>query len=134
MLILIIVLVCVILALMIYNMSIHKKIQTFHNMNQRITNLNILQDFMNIIGRSWDVDRKIQAINEVIIEKYEIKYSTNKNFRKCKTKYRYFSKNYTLKGLTKSKKYYIKVRAYNEIGGTYYKGKWSAVKVVKVKK
>ena len=76
MLILIIVLVCVILALMIYNMSIHKKIQTFHNMNQRITNLNILQDFMNIIGRSWDVDRKIQAINEVIIEKYEIKYST----------------------------------------------------------
>lgn len=66
--------------------------------------------------------------------KYEIKYSTSKNFRKCKTKYRYFSKNYTLKGLTKSKKYYIKVRAYNEIGGTYYKGKWSAVKVVKVKK
>ena len=73
---LIIVLVCVILALMIYNMSIHKKIQTFQNMNQRITNLNILQDFMNIIGKNTDVDKKIQDINEVIIEKYEIKYST----------------------------------------------------------
>ncbi len=76
MLILIIVLVIVIVALMIYNMSIHKKIQTFHNMNQRITNLNILQDFMNIVGRDVDVDKKIQDINNVIIEKYEIKYST----------------------------------------------------------
>lgn len=76
MLILIIVLVFVILALMIYNMSIHRKIQTFHNMNQRITNLNILQDFMNIVGKDIDVDKKIQDINNVIIEKYEIKYST----------------------------------------------------------
>ena len=76
MLVLIIILVCVIIALMIYNMSIHKKIQTFHNMNQRVTNLNILQDFMNIVGKDIDVDKKIQAINEVIIEKYEIKYST----------------------------------------------------------
>lgn len=73
---LIIILVCVIVALMIYNMSIHKKIQTFHNMNQRVTNLNILQDFMNIAGKDLEVDKKIQAINDVIIEKYEIKYST----------------------------------------------------------
>lgn len=76
MLILIIILVCVIIALMIYNMSIHKKIQTFHNMNQRVTNLNVLQDFMNIVGNDLSVDKKIQAINEVMIEKYEIKYST----------------------------------------------------------
>lgn len=76
MLVLIVLLVCVIVALMIYNMSIHKKIQTFQNMNQRVTNLNILQDFMNIVGNDLDVDKKIQAINEVIIEKYEIKYST----------------------------------------------------------
>lgn len=76
MLIVIIILVFVILALMIYNMSIHKKIQTFHNMSQRVTNLNILQDFMNIVGKDMDVDKKIQAINEVMIEKYEIKYST----------------------------------------------------------
>ena len=75
-LVLIVVLVLIILGLMIYNMNIHKKIQTFQNMNQRITNLNILQDFMNIIGNNMDVDKKIQAINEVIIEKYEIKYST----------------------------------------------------------
>lgn len=76
MLVLIIILVCVIISLMIYNMSIHKKIQTFHNMNQRVTNLNILQDFMNIVGKDIDVDKKIQNINDVIIEKYEIKYST----------------------------------------------------------
>ena len=28
-------------------MSIHKKIQTFKNINQKITSLNVLQDFMN---------------------------------------------------------------------------------------
>ena len=31
---------------------------------------------MNIVGKDEDVDKKIQDINNVIIEKYEIKYST----------------------------------------------------------
>ena len=72
----IIILVSIIIALVFYNKSIHTKIQTYHNINQRITNLNILQDFINIIGNDLSVDKKIKAINDVIIEKYEIKYST----------------------------------------------------------
>ncbi len=70
------VLVIVIVVLILYNMSIHKKIQTFNNINQRITNLNVLQDFMNTIGEYSTVDEKIKKINEILIEKYEIKYST----------------------------------------------------------
>ena len=76
MLYLVIVLVFVIALLVLYNMSIHKKIQELQNMDQKIANLTILQDFMNIAGSDLSVDDKIKSINNVIIEKYEVKYST----------------------------------------------------------
>ena len=57
-------------------MMIHKKIQTFSNINQKINSLNVLQEFMNIIGKNTSVDDKLKAINETLMEKYEIKYST----------------------------------------------------------
>ena len=72
----IVLLVVIIAALMFYNMSIHKKIQSFNNINQKITNLNILQDFMNTLGECSSTDEKLEKINNILIEKYEIKYST----------------------------------------------------------
>ena len=72
----IIILVFAVVILVVYNMSIHKKIQTFNNINQKITSLNVLQDFMNTIGEYSNVDDKIKKINDILIEKYEIKYST----------------------------------------------------------
>lgn len=72
----ILILVIIIVLLMIYNMSVHKKIESFNNLNQKVTNLNILQDFMDTIGKSYSVDEKINAINNIIIERYQIKYST----------------------------------------------------------
>lgn len=74
--ILLIVLVSIIIALMIYNVIIYKRIQNFNNINQKIASLNVLQDFMNTIGDYASVDEKIQKINEILIEKYNIKYST----------------------------------------------------------
>lgn len=73
---LVIALVFVIGVLIVYNMSIHKKIQDLQNMDQKIANLTILQDFMNIAGSDLSVDNKIKEINNIIIEKYEVKYST----------------------------------------------------------
>ncbi len=72
----ILLLVLIIALLMVYNMTIHKKIQNFNNLNQKITSLNVLQDFMNTIGEVTSVDEKIKKINEILIERYEIKYST----------------------------------------------------------
>lgn len=72
----IIVLVIIIVFLMIYNMSIHKKIDTFNNINQKITSLNVLQEFMDTVASEKTVDNKIKRINEILIEKYDIKYST----------------------------------------------------------
>jgi len=72
----VVILVAIIIGLLFYNLSIHKKIQTFSNINQRINSLNVLQEFMNTIGEQSSVDEKIKKINEIVIEKYQIKYST----------------------------------------------------------
>jgi diguanylate cyclase (GGDEF)-like protein len=61
---------------MIYNVVIYKRVRNFDNINQKITGLNVLQDFMNTIGEYSTVDEKIEKINEIVIEKYDIKYST----------------------------------------------------------
>ena len=72
----VVILVFIVIGLIIYNVTIHKKIQKFKNMNQKITNLYVVQDFMNAIGETSTVDEKIKKINDILIERYEIKYST----------------------------------------------------------
>lgn len=72
----VVILICIVISLIIYNVSIHKKIQKFKNINQRINNLTVVQDFMNAIGETSTVEQKIVKINEILIERYEIKYST----------------------------------------------------------
>ena len=76
MLIIIGILVAIIIGLLIYNFTIHKKIQQFNSLNRQANNLRVLQDFLNTIGETSSVDEKIQKINDILIEKYEIKYST----------------------------------------------------------
>lgn len=61
---------------MMYNMSIHKKIDTFNNISQQINSLNVLQDFMNTLSEVSSANEKLKKINEILIEKYSIKYST----------------------------------------------------------
>ncbi len=72
----VVILVLIVLGLVIYNVAIHKKIQKFKNMNQKITNLYVVQDFINAIGETSSVEQKIKKINDILIERYEIKYST----------------------------------------------------------
>ena len=71
-----ILLVVIVIALMVYNIVVYKRVQNFNSINQKITGLNVLQDFMNTIGEYSSVDEKIEKINEILIEKYDIKYST----------------------------------------------------------
>ncbi len=72
----VIILVLIILGLVIYNIKIHRNIQKLKNTNQQITNLSVIQDFINAIGETSAVGEKIKKINDVLIERYEIKYST----------------------------------------------------------
>lgn len=76
MIIAIVVLVIIVICLIIYNITIHGKVKALNNTNQKINNLNILQDFMNIVGSDMPVDEKLQQINTSLIERYTIKYST----------------------------------------------------------
>lgn len=67
---------------------------------------------------------------------YEIRYSTDKNFKKnVKTKKvtTYKKKGVTIKKLKKNKKYYVQVRTYKKVNGKTYRGKWSAKKSAKIK-
>ena len=65
--------------------------------------------------------------------RYQIKYSTFKNFKKSKT---VVTKKLTrtIKKLKAKKRYYIKARAYKVVKGKRYYGKWSTVKRVNVRK
>lgn len=65
--------------------------------------------------------------------KYQIKYATNKKFKKAKIKT--VSKNkLVIKKPTKKKTYYVKVRAYKKIDGKTVYGKWSTTKKIKIKR
>ena len=70
------VLVIIVLTLIIYNYSVHKKIETYSNLNQRITSLNVLQEFMKTLGENSTIQEKLENINDILISKYSIKYST----------------------------------------------------------
>ena len=75
-LIVILILVFIIIGLIIYNLSISKKIKSFSNINDRLSSLNVLQDFLDAIGKDSSVDNKLEIINNILIEKFSIKYST----------------------------------------------------------
>ena len=70
------VLVIIVLTLIVYNYSVHKKIETYSNLNQRITSLNVLQEFMKTLGENSTIQEKLETINDILISKYSIKYST----------------------------------------------------------
>jgi len=75
-LIVIILLVFIIVGLIVYNLNIAKRIKSFNNINDRLSSLNVLQDFLDTIGKDSSVDNKLEIINNILIEKFSIKYST----------------------------------------------------------
>lgn len=72
----IVLLVIIVFVLMIYNYFVHKKIESFTNLNLRVRSLNVLQEFMNTLGENATINEKLDSINDILINKYAIKYST----------------------------------------------------------
>ncbi len=68
---------------------------------------------------------------------YQISYSTNKKFKKSKTKTKTIknckTKKKTIKALKSGKRYYFRVREFKKIEGKKYYGNWGKVKKVKIK-
>ncbi len=72
----IVVLILIVIGLIVYNLSIYKKVKGLNNTSEKIANLRVLQDFMDTIGKNTSTDDKIKIINDILIEKYNIRYST----------------------------------------------------------
>ena len=72
----IVLLVLIIVGLMVYNSIVYKKVQSFKNLKEKLSGYQMLKEFMDTIGETMPVDEKIKRINEIIIEGYQIKYST----------------------------------------------------------
>lgn len=72
----IVLLIIIIIALVMYNLSISKKIKKYQSINEKVNNLRVLQEFMDTIGKDSSVDNKLQVINDILIEKFSIRYST----------------------------------------------------------
>ena len=72
----IVLLIIIIIAFVMYNLSISKKIKKYQSINEKVNNLRVLQEFMDTIGKDSSVDNKLQVINDILIEKFSIRYST----------------------------------------------------------
>ncbi len=70
--------------------------------------------------------KKLSKKEQGKIQKIEIQYSTDKSFKTgVKKKWAKKTKNsYTIKGLKKNTKYYIRIRAYKKSGNVIYVSKW----------
>ena len=55
-------------------MTIHKKIDTFSNLNQKVVSLNVLQEFMDTISEEKSTDEKIRTAGEIL--KYTTEFIT----------------------------------------------------------
>lgn len=64
---------------------------------------------------------------------YQIRYSTNKKFKKAVKLVKTKSTRKTIKKLKRRKKYYVQIRAYKKVQGKTVYGKWSAKKSAKIK-
>lgn len=57
--------------------TLNEKLKKLKNTNQKVNSLSVIQDFMKVLGENLtSSSEKINKINEILIEKYEIKYST----------------------------------------------------------
>lgn len=80
--------------------------------------------------------KKVSAkVRNTRIKGYQIQYSTNKKFKKAKTKTvnGYKKNKITIKKLKSKKKYYVRVRTILKIKGKTSYSKWSKIKTVKTK-
>lgn len=92
------------------------KIKSIRNQKGRKVQITLSKKFKNISG-------------------YEIQYAAKKNFKNANVvSGKRTKKAFTIKGLKKNKKYYVRIRAYRSKGSVIYYSKWSSRRQIKIKK
>ena len=69
-------LLIIIILLVGFNVHLSKRIESYKNLSNQYDSLSVLRDFLKVAGEEETVEDKLNKINEIVIEKYEIKYST----------------------------------------------------------
>ncbi len=73
------------------------------------------------------------SVKKQSVTGYQVQYSLKSNFKGSKTK-SFKGTSYTVKGLKRKKKYYVRVRSYKKYGSKTLYSAWSGKKSVKTKK
>ena len=100
----IIILLIAIIVLVAYNFHIQKKIEAYNNINQKISNLSVLQDFMKVAGEEDSVDAKLNSKQDTLVSGTNIKTINGQSILG--------SGNITIEGTSESKP-----ATYDTIGG-----------------
>jgi len=74
--ILVIILVLVIIACVVRNVSLIKKVKLYIQANKGVATLNVLQEFMKVMGQDINASRKINKLNEILFQGYDIQFSS----------------------------------------------------------
>lgn len=100
---------------------------------KKISITKLKADSKSKITVTW---KKLTGTDRKKISKIEIQVSTDKNFKKIIADKTVSSgkTSITIKGLKKSTKYYVRIRAYTKSGKILYVSKWSSKKNIKTKK
>ena len=91
---------------------------------------------LSSVKNSASKSMKVAWKKNAAVTGYQVQYATAKNFKSAKTVAVKKAKttSTTVKKLTKGKKYYVRIRTYQKVGGKTYYSAWSASKNVTIKK
>ncbi len=71
-----IILIIIVVVLILYNLYIKKNFKTVEKSRKRLDDLSVLNDLVKITGSLKPVNEKLNNINDILIQKYSIDYSS----------------------------------------------------------
>ena len=72
----VVILIIIVLLLILYNLYVKRNFKTVEKSRKRLDDLSVLNDLIKVIASLKSVDEKISKINEILIQKFQIDYSS----------------------------------------------------------
>jgi len=69
-------LIVIVLVISFYIVKITKKNEEFEKANKSIEALNVLQDFMKVMGQDINTSQKVSKLNDILIQGYNLQFSS----------------------------------------------------------
>ncbi len=72
----VVILIIIVLLLILYNLYVKRNFKTVEKSRKRLDDLSVLNDLIKVTASLKSVDEKISKINEILIQKFKIDYSS----------------------------------------------------------